>query len=321
MKGLRLACAAVPIVLLACAGAEAAGRNDPKDIAAIEAIQTTLYESTDADRVMAGFADDAAMIDRSGTALVRGTAAIRAAWLARHGGAKARKPDFRQVDIVSSGNFACVAMQVREITTTADGASIEANIRHLDALRKIDGIWKIVQHHESYPSDQKTGRPVTDAVAPREPRRIWYPTDDHAPAIPAEQAKSEIYDWMKSGTETTSAGQMMAWYATDPRIILYDTFAPGFMRGPDRIRDYYTPMMEDFGSVQTQFPEFVADSDGELGAQMDTQILDVRMKSGNSNVYKLRQNDCVVRIKGRWHTFLEAISVPADEAPPAAPGS
>lgn len=302
------------LIALAAAGAQAEGRNDASDVTAIEAVETTLYRSTSADQVTALFADDAAMIDRSGTGLVRGAQAIRSAWVARQQGAKERKADFRQMDIVSSGGFACVAMQVRETVVMADGKLLENDIRHLDALRKIDGTWKIVQHHESYPSDEKTGKPVTNAIAGRERRLIWYPVAEQEPAIPTEQAKAEIHAWMKSGTETTTADQMMAWYATDPRIILYDTNAPGYMRGPAKIRDYYTPMMQDFGHVDTQFPEFVADSDGVLGAQMDTQILNVHLKSGESRVYKLRQNDCVVRIRGKWHTFMEAISVPADQA-------
>jgi hypothetical protein len=117
---------------------------------------------------------------------------------------------------------------------------------------------------------------------------------------------------MDVGALSTSIDQMMAYYGPDDDTLVYDTFAPGEMRGLKEIHDYYAPLLGSYNGIKVKMPVFVADSDGSFGVQIDTQDMKLAMKDGSTRYISLRQSDCVRRVNGKWYSFFEMVSYPVD---------
>ena len=58
--------------------------------------------------------------------------------------------------VAADGQFGCAASQIAYDTVMKDGSTIKMNLRELDALKKIDGQWRVVQQHISFPVDPAT---------------------------------------------------------------------------------------------------------------------------------------------------------------------
>ena len=58
--------------------------------------------------------------------------------------------------------------------------------------------------------------------------------------------------------------------------------------------------------------DFTADTDGYLGAQIDTQSLTVQTKDGKMFKQTLRQSDCLHYAGGHWYSVFDELSFPVD---------
>jgi hypothetical protein len=140
----------------------------------------------------------------------------------------------------------------------------------------------------------------------------WAANAIPAPSTTTAQAKNEIRKWMEVGAQSTSLDQLMAYYGPGDDVLIYDTYFPGELRGLKEVSSYYAAVMNSYNSIKVNMPEFVADSDGAFGIQIDTQDMELIMKDGSKKYISLRQSDCMRRVNGKWYSFFEMISYPID---------
>jgi ketosteroid isomerase-like protein len=311
----RSAIAAMSLALgaLACLPAAAAPVfNDPADLKAIHAIEEDLATQTSMKNLIKYYAPDAIVIDIFAPGYYKGTDQIYKAFEAQMSPIQSMQHKIPDVNIVSNGNFACAAMQIQFNAKMKDGKTNDIALRQLDAFKKIDGQWKIVQQHISLPVDPKTGMAVVNGPLPVRGPISWTKASFAGPAVPPAQAKAEIRKWMDVGALSTSLDMLMQYYGPSDDTLIYDTFYPGELRGLKEIRNYYAAIMNSYNSIKVKMPEFSVDSDGSFGVQIDTQDMELDMKDGTKKYISLRQSDCMRRVNGKWYSFFEMISYPID---------
>lgn len=192
-----------------------------------------------------------------------------------------------------------------------DGESLAMSMRELDVFKKIDGEWKIVQQHILLPVDQKTGMAILDGAGPPRGAIAWSTNPLPGPASTPAEAKQAIRKWMEVGGVSTSLDMTMGFYGPGDDILVYDSY-PSNMRGQKEVRDYFGAIMGSFTDPRIEMPEFVVDSDGLFGVQLDTQHLSLKLKNGATMKLALRQSDCMRKSGDRWYSFLEHLSFVID---------
>jgi ketosteroid isomerase-like protein len=302
--------------MMACASISVAGAapgfNDPADVKAITAIEQDFATQTSMKELIKHYAADAIVVDIFAPGIYKGKDQIYQAFEAQMSSLQSLKHKMPDFNVASNGNFACAAMQIQFSFTGKDGKSGEISLRQLDAFKKIGGKWQVIQQHISLPADPKTGMAVMNGPLPVRGPVKWSSNPLPGPAVSPEQAKAEIRKWMDVGALSTSLDMLMQYYGPGDDLIVYDTFFPGELRGLKEVRNYYAAIMNSYNSIEVKMPEFVADSDGSFGVQLDTQDMELSMKDGTKKYISLRQSDCMRRVGGKWYTFFEMISYPVD---------
>lgn len=295
------------------AAAPAPSFNAPADVAAIKQIEHVLATELDIAKLLPYYAEDAMVLDIYAPGVFKGRDQIRAGFGPQLAKIKSLKHSVPEMVIATNGNFACAAMQIAFETTLQDGAQFKMNVRQLDAYKKIAGRWQIVQQHVSLPLDPATLQAIN--AAPIQPRQlVWSKTPLEAPSTTAEQGKKEIREFMDVGGASLGLDMLMKYYGPGDDILLYDSLHPKALIGRQEVRNYYAGMMNSYKGIKLSMPEFVADSDGSFGVQMDTQDITLTMNDGSIRNIALRQSDCMRRVGGKWYSFLEMISYPVDMA-------
>jgi ketosteroid isomerase-like protein len=316
MKKRYIGATALGTCLAIAAIAHAAGPktifNAPKDVAAIKAIEDYIQTETDMDKLIGIYAPDALVLDIYSPGIYRGRDQIKAGFAPQVAMVKIMKHQMTEMNVATNGRFACAAMQIHFDTTLKNGTPFKMSVREIDAFKKIDGKWQIIQQHVSLPIDAKTGMAVVDGPIKARGPMAWSANPLPGPTTTPLQAKKEIRNWMDVGGVSTSLDQLMQYYGPGNDALVYDSFYPGELRGLGEIRAYYATMMNSIKSSSLDMPLFTVDSDGSFGVQADTQDLTLTMKDGSTKHISLRQSDCMRRVNGKWYSFLEMISFPVD---------
>jgi ketosteroid isomerase-like protein len=307
--------AALGVVALATTGATQPARepvfNAPADVAAIKAVEEILATEIDIDKVMPLYADDAVVLDLFAPGLFRGKAEIRAGFAPQLAEIRSFTKTTPEFTVATNGTFGCAASQIAYSTVMKDGRTFKMNLRSLDALKKIDGKWRVVQQHFSFPVDPATMAAQTDA--PITARSVTWSARPLAPvSTTREEGIAGIKDYMEVGGASVGIEKLMNYYGPTEDVLLYDAFSPKALIGKKEIADHYAPIMSSYTGIALKMPMFVADSDGSFGIQIDTQQLTLDMKDGSKRNIALRQSDCMRRVGGRWYSFLEMVSYPVD---------
>jgi ketosteroid isomerase-like protein len=292
--------------------ANAGDFNNPTDVQAITKIEQSLAAATNMKSIIGYYAPTAIVYDIFSPGIYKGRAQIYAAFQKQFDGVSYVASQIPDLNVASDGNFACAAMQITTQDTLKSGAKFPVTVRQIDAFKKIDGKWQIVQEHLSVPADPKTGMAVWDGpVIPGGP----LPWTDVAPLdapVPVGQAKAEIEKWLHAGALSMSIDQMMTTYGPDNNVLVFDEYTPGVMHGRQAVHDYYAPVMGSFDHVTDNFTSLRIDTDGHFGVLIAYQALSMHLKSGGYYDMSIRESDCVKRVGGKWYTFLEENSFPAD---------
>lgn len=286
--------------------------NAPADVKAIKTIEDDLALQTSMKELIKYYAPDAVVMDIFAPGIYKGTDQIYKGFEAQMGQMQTMKSAMPDINIATNGKFACAAMTLQFNATMKDGSKSSITLRQLDAFKKIDGKWLVVQQHISLPVDAKTGMAVINGPLPVRGPIKWAENAIPAPSTTPAQAKTEIRNWMEVGALSTSLAQLMAYYGPGDDVLIYDTYFPGELRGLKEISDYYAAIMNSYNSIKVTMPEFIADSDGAFGIQIDTQEMLLDMKDGSKKKIALRQSDCMRRVNGKWLSFFEMISYPID---------
>lgn len=284
--------------------------NAPADVGAITAMETDLATQTSMKGLIGDYAPDATVVDTYAPGLYKGHEQINQAFEQQFAPLRTLKHHMDDINIASDGTFACAAMRISFDFTLKNGTSGSMSLRQIDAFKKIDGGWKIIQQHIALPIDGKTGSAVMDGTLPARGPIAWSANPLPGPAVSPDQAKAEIRRWMEVGALSTSIDQLVRYYGPGDDLLIYDAFYPGEIRGRAELRRYYASIMGSYNSIEVKMPVFAADSDGSFGVQIDTQDMRLKMKDGSTKYISLRQSDCMRRIDGKWYSFFEMISFP-----------
>ncbi|CAM4126972.1 Ketosteroid isomerase-like protein [Novosphingobium lubricantis] len=305
---------AVATATIGCAQSPAAPTfNDPADVAAIEAIEEVLATELDIEKLMPLYADDAVVLDLFTPGVFQGKEQIRAGFAPQLGAIRSMTKTTPEMIVATNGTFGCAASQVAYETVMKDGKSFKMNVRVLDALKKIDGKWQVVQQHLSLPVDPATLSAMTEA--PIEGRSMqWSAMPLEPVSTTPDKAKEEIREYMDVGGASVGLEKLMTYYGPGDDTLLYDGFSAKSLIGKKEIADFYAPIMGSYNGISLEMPLFAVDSDGSFGIQIDTQQLTLNMKDGSKRKVALRQSDCMRRVGGKWYSFLEMVSYPIDAA-------
>lgn len=305
-----LAASAMSLCLIGAAPPEPVF-NAPADVAAIKAVEDFLATELDIDKVITAYADDAVVLDIYAPGVFKGRKAIYDGFRPQLARIKALNSKRPEMTIATNGNFGCAAMQIAFETTLKDGTQFKMNLRQLDALKKIDGKWKVVQQHISLPLDPKTLNAVLDA--PIQPRAItWSEKPLADPSVTQEKGNAEIRAFMDVGGASQGLDMLMGYYGPTDDLLVYDSLHPKALIGMKEVRDYYASIMGSYKGIKLSMPNFTVDNDGSFGVQIDTQDLTLTMNDGSTRNISLRQSDCMRRLNGKWYSFFEMISYPVD---------
>ncbi|WP_336971150.1 YybH family protein [Sphingobium aromaticiconvertens] len=305
-----LAASAMSLCLIGAAPPEPVF-NAPADVAAIKAVEDFLATELDIDKVITAYADDAVVLDIYAPGVFKGRKAIYDGFGPQLARIKALNSKTPEMTIATNGNFGCAAMQIAFETTLKDGTQFKMNLRQLDALKKIDGKWKVVQQHISLPLDPKTLNAVLDA--PIQPRAItWSEKPLADPSVTQEKGNAEIRAFMDVGGASQGLDMLMGYYGPTDDLLVYDSLHPKALIGMKEVRDYYASIMGSYKGIKLSMPNFTVDNDGSFGVQIDTQDLTLTMNDGSTRNISLRQSDCMRRLNGKWYSFFEMISYPVD---------
>lgn len=285
--------------------------NAPADVEAIKRVEEILATEIDIDKVMPLYADDAVVFDLFAPGTFRGKAEIRAGFAPQLAAIKSISKTTPEMTVATNGTFGCAASQIAYQTEMKDGSKFAMNVRVLDALKKVNGRWQVVQQHLSFPVDPATMTAQT--TAPIQPRTLTWSAHPLAPATTTPAlARAQIKEWMDVGGASVGLDKLMNYYGPGDDTLLYDAFSPRAVIGKPEIARFYAPIMGSYTGISLTMPLFAVDSDGSFGVQIDTQHLTLTMKDGSTRKVALRQSDCMRRVGGKWFSFLEMISYPVD---------
>jgi ketosteroid isomerase-like protein len=313
-SGLRQTILVVALIGLGTSSAYAAETfNDAADVRAITAMENKLIPDTDAQDIASHYAPDAYVEDIVAPGIYRGRKEISAAFGTQLAAIQSMKSEILDMNIASDGTLACAAFRSNFDMTMKDGSHVKMSVRTLDAFRKFDGKWLITQEHLSVPMDAKTGMAVMNAQLPVRSPIEW--TADMVPAtgISPQQAAAEIRHWVVVGAPVIDIDTMVSYLGPGQEALLYDLKAPGEYHGQKEIHDVYAPLLSQLSSAKVELLNFVVDSDGKFGVQINNQNLLINFKDGTSKVVSYRQSDCVHRVGPQiWSSFFEVLSFPVD---------
>jgi hypothetical protein len=192
------------------------------------------------------------------------------------------------------------------------GKAGELSLRQMDALQKIDGKWQVVQQQVSALNDPKTGDAVMSNLTVR--GDMAWPVDMTLGApVPIEQARTEIDKWTYDSLRVVGIDAILKYYGpNENELAMYAPTAPGNIRGKTEMRAYYAPSMNSFESLETKTPILKIDTDGQLGAQIDTQEIVLHLRDGKTQPLYWRQSDCVRRAGDKWYGVLNMSSFPVN---------
>jgi ketosteroid isomerase-like protein len=287
--------------------------NTAGDVAAIKAIETVLATETSMEKLISYYAPNATMLDIYAPGIYKGRDQIFANLKPQMDAVQSMTHRMVEMNIATNGTFACAAMQIEFDAVLKDGKKLSLSVRQLDAFKKIGNEWKIVQQHISLPIDAKTGQAILDGPMNARGDIVWSREPLPGPASTPDEAKAAIRKWMDIGGASTSLDMLMGYYGPGDDILVYDSYASN-MRGLREVRAYYAGIMNSYTDIKLEMPDFVVDSDGSFGVQIDTQKITLKMKDGSILKLALRQSDCMRRSGDRWYSFLEHLSFAIDPA-------
>lgn len=286
--------------------------NAPGDVKAITDLEEKLATLTSMKDLIQYYADDAVVLDSFAPGYFRGKKQIYDGFEAQFANVKSFKHEMSDLNIITNGNFACAAMQLRFHFVGKDGTEGDITLRQLDAFKKSGKDWRIVQQHISFPMDAKTGMGLTNAHMPPRGKIEWAKNSFAGPAVAPEQAKREIVAWLEEGVLAPDLDALVKYYGPGDDVIVYDAlFPPGEFRGLKEVRAGFAPVMN-YTNPKVKMLDLVVDSDGEFGVQIDVQDITVTEKNGTQRNFLLRQSDCMRRVDGKWYSVMEALSFPID---------
>ena len=317
MGSLKRRAAIAPLVsclamLASCANVEKPITfNAPADLAAIKLIETTMATETNMDKLIGYYADDATVLDIYAPGIYKGRDQIYAGFAPQMAAIQSMTHRVAEMNVATNGNFACAASQIEFDAVLNDGKKMSLSVRQLDAFKKIGNEWKIVQQHISLPIDPKSGAAIIDGPVNARGGIAWSKDPLPGPASTPEEAKAAIRTWMDVGGASTSLDMLMGYYGPGEDILVYDSFASN-LRGMKEVRAHYSAIMNSYTDIKLEMPNFVVDSDGVFGVQLDTQRITLSMKDGSTQKLALRQSDCMRKSGDKWYSFLEHLSFAVD---------
>ena len=285
--------------------------NAPADLAAIKLIETTMATETNMDKLIGYYADDATVLDIYAPGIYKGHDQIYAGFAPQMAAIQSMTHRMAEMNVATNGNFACAASQIEFDAVFNDGKKMSLSVRQLDAFKKIGNEWKIVQQHISLPIDPKSGAAIVDGPVNARGEIAWSKDPLPGPASTPEEAKAAIRTWMDVGGASTSLDMLMGYYGPGDDILVYDSFASN-LRGMKEVRAHYAAIMNSYTDIKLEMPNFVVDSDGVFGVQLDTQRITLKMKDGSNQKLALRQSDCMRKSGDKWYSFLEHLSFAVD---------
>jgi ketosteroid isomerase-like protein len=286
--------------------------NAPADIQAITAIETSNASDLQLDRVMANYAPDATVYDLMTTGIYNGHGQIRAGFAPQLAAVKSITATMPQLTILSDGSMACAATQIHFNAVAKSGSTISTSVRQLDVLRKINGRWLIEEEDVSFPTDPKSGKSLTDyAITPPGPT-AWGDNPFPGPPVADATAKAGIRAWLEAFATAPNIEAALALTGPGDASLFFDLFATAPLQGAKAIAAVDGPGFTPIASVTADFTDFRADTDGLLGAQIDRQNLTIKMKSGGTVKWQLRESDCLHYVNGKWYTLIDELSFPID---------
>lgn len=299
-------------MLTSCTNAEKPQTfNSPADVAAIIQIETTMATETNMDKLIGYYADDATVLDIYAPGIYKGREQIYAGFAPQMSSIETMTHRMAEMNVATNGNFACAASQIEFDAVLKDGKKMSLSVRQLDAFKKIGNEWKIVQQHISLPIDPKSGAGIMDGPVNARGEIAWSKDPLPGPASTPEEAKAAIRTWMDVGGASTSLDMLMGYYGPGDDILVYDSFASN-LRGMKEVRAHYAAIMNSYTDIELEMPNFVVDSDGVFGVQLDTQRITLKMKDGSNQKLALRQSDCMRKSGDKWYSFLEHLSFAVD---------
>ena len=299
-------------MLTSCTNAEKPQTfNSPADVAAIIQIETTMATETNMDKLIGYYADDATVLDIYAPGIYKGREQIYAGFAPQMSSIETMTHRMAEMNVATNGNFACAASQIEFDAVLKDGKKMSLSVRQLDAFKKIGNEWKIVQQHISLPIDPKSGAAIMDGPVNARGEIAWSKDPLPGPASTPEEAKAAIRTWMVVGGASTSLDMLMGYYGPGDDILVYDSFASN-LRGMKEVRAHYAAIMNSYTDIKLEMPNFVVDSDGVFGVQLDTQRITLSMKDGSTQKLALRQSDCMRKSGDKWYSFLEHLSLAVD---------
>ena len=299
-------------ILASCTNAEKPITfNAPADLAAIKLIETTMATETHMDKLIGYYADDATVLDIYAPGIYKGHDQIYAGFAPQMAAIQSMTHRMAEMNVATNGNFACAASQIEFDAVLKDGKKMSLSVRQLDAFKKIGNEWKIMQQHISLPIDPKSGAAIMDGPVNARGEIAWSKDPLPGPASTPEEAKAAIRTWMDVGGASTSLDMLMGYYGPGDDILVYDSFASN-LRGMKEVRAHYAAIMNSYTDIKLEMPNFVVDSDGVFGVQLDTQRITLKMKDGSNQKLALRQSDCMRKSGDKWYSFLEHLSFAVD---------
>jgi ketosteroid isomerase-like protein len=278
-------------MLTSCTNAEKPQTfNAPADVAAIKLIETTMATETNMDKLIGYYADDATVLDIYAPGVYKGRDQIYAGFASQLARIQSMTHKVAEMNVATNGNFACAVSQIEFDTVLKDGKKMSLSVRQLDAFKKIGDEWKIVQQHISLPIDPKTGTAILDGPVNARGEITWSKDPIPGPASTPDEAKAAIQTWMDVGGASTSLDMLMGYYGPGDDLLVYDSYT----------------------DIKLEMPNFVVDSDGVFGVQLDTQRITLKMKDGSTQKLALRQSDCMRKSGDKWYSFLEHLSFAVD---------
>ncbi|WP_068071598.1 YybH family protein [Novosphingobium lentum] len=287
--------------------------NRPADLEAIRSIENRMADTANVDGLGNIVSDQAVLVDAYVPAVSRGRAAILEAYRKYRETLAGSKGRFTEMSVISTPGFACSASQIRFDVPAPGHGTTPAEYRKLDVFKKIGGRWQLIQQHISQAIDRKTGMVAAGPLPVRGPL-AWNAASLSRKAIDPEAARQGIVDWTDSALREVGLESAMKFFAPGHDVLLYGEFNPGNIRTRAEVTGYYGPLYNSFSGLHVVNPLYEADSDGLLGAQIDTQDIVIDMNDGSRPRLSIRQSDCLRQYDGKWQTFMEMVSYPVDRA-------
>jgi ketosteroid isomerase-like protein len=293
--------------------------NDPGDVDAIRAIEVELSVQLNVPDIVKLYAPNALLADFMSDSVFNGRVAIGKHFDEVVRGLESLDPDMIDLDVVSDGTLAFAAVQVHLAAATADGGIRHATFRELDAFRKIEGTWLIVQSHASLPFDAQTAAPVLNGPLPARGPLDWVNKPPPGPATTPALGIAEAWRWAETVSQIQHVDELLPFYGPQDEFQTYEIFHPGVLRGRQEFCDAHVSLdvsvrrlFPDMKRMEIKKPMFVVDSDGLLAAQFGIQELVITLQDESVRKLYLRRSDCLRRVDNTWRSCFSMASFAAD---------